>query len=370
MTLSFQPKSSVVGLPMYQPGKPIAEVQREFGLRDVIKLASNENPFGYSPKVKEAIQEALEHLPVYPDGAVRELKHALATFYQIDEEQIIVGNGSDEIVSLITRAYLQPGTETIMADPTFPRYKTNAQIEGANVIEIPTREGRHDLSAMLASITDHTRVIWICNPNNPTGCIVTREEFAAFLEQVPDYILVVADEAYYEYVMNEAYPDTLSLLKEYPNLIILRTFSKIYGLAALRVGYALAHPDALDPLHRVREPFNVNQLAQVAALAALKDQEFVRHCRAQNREGMQLINNRIEKMGLTAYPSEANFLLIDLKQPAGPVFEALLRQGIIVRSGEALGVPTTVRVTIGSSEENQRFLAALESVLNASSLSS
>jgi len=369
MTLSIRPKPTVIGLPMYQPGKPIKEVQREYGLRDVIKLASNENPFGCSPKVKEAIQQALDHLPVYPDGAFRELKQALAQFYQIGEEQVIVGNGSDEIVELIARAYLQPGTETIMADITFPRYKTNAQIEGADVIEIPSREGRHDLTEMLKAVTDKTRVIWICNPNNPTGCIVTKAEFSAFLSQVPAHVLVVADEAYYEYVVDEAYPDSLSLLREYPNLIVLRTFSKIYGLAALRVGYAIAHPEVLDPLHRVREPFNVNHLAQVAALAALSDQDFVRHCRAQNREGMQLIQERIQKMNLTAYPSEANFLLIDLKRPAGPVFEALLRQGIIVRSGEALGIPTTIRVTIGTREENLRFLEALESVLEARPLS-
>lgn len=364
MTITFQPKPTVIGLPMYEPGKPIAEVQREYGLQDVIKLASNENPFGFSPRVRTAIQEALSSLPIYPDGAARELRAALASFYRVNEAQVMVGNGSDELVSLITRAYLQPGTETIMAAPTFPRYKTNALIEGAKVLEIPCQDGRHDLAGMLDAVNERTRVIWICNPNNPTGCIVTSEELEHFLQQVPENVLVVMDEAYYEYVTSDAYPDTLALLPRYPNLIILRTFSKIYGLAALRVGYAIAQADVLDPLHRVREPFNVNHLGQVAALAALQDQAFVSQCRTQNREGMQQILQGIEQLGLTAYPSEANFLFIHLQRPAGPVFEGLLRQGVIVRSGEALGNPTGLRVTIGSREQNERFLAALENVLS------
>lgn len=363
MAPMFQPKPTVVGLPIYQPGKPISEVQREYGLDDVIKLASNENPFGYSPQVKAAIEAALPSLPIYPDGAVRELKAALASFYGVGDEQLLVGNGSDELVSMIARAYLQPGTETIMADPTFPRYKTNALIEGAKVIEIPCRDGRHDLPAMLDAVNERTRIIWICNPNNPTGCIVTKDELEDFLKRVPQNVLVVADEAYYEYVTDGAYPDTLSMLSQYPNLIVLRTFSKIYGLASLRVGYAIAHPDVLDPLHRVREPFNVNHLGQVAALAALKDQTFVDQCRARNREGMELIRQGIQRLGLDAYPSEANFLLVRLHRPAGPVFEGLLRRGVIVRSGDALGIPETLRVTVGSREQNERFLAALAEVL-------
>lgn len=364
MALLFQPKPTVVGLPIYQPGKPISEVQREYGLEDVIKLASNENPFGYSPQVRTAIEAALPSLPIYPDGAFRELGAALASFYGVAEDQIIVGNGSDELVSMITRAYLQPGTETVMADPTFPRYKTNALIEGAKVIEISCRDGRHDLANMLAAVNDRTRVVWICNPNNPTGCIVTKDELEDFLRHVPPNVLVVADEAYYEYVTDKTYPDTLALLPQYPNLIVLRTFSKIYGLAALRIGYGIAHPDVLDPLQRVREPFNVNHLAQVAALAALSDQTFVSQCRAKNREGMEQILQGLERLGLGAYPSEANFLLVHLNRPAGPVFEGLLRRGVIVRSGDALGIPASLRVTIGSREQNERFLTALEEVLD------
>lgn len=367
MTLPLQPKPTVIGLPMYQPGKPVSEVQKEYGLEDVIKLASNENPFGYSPQVQAAIEEALPSLPIYPDGAFRQLKSELASFYRISEELIIVGNGSDEIVSFIARTFLQPGTETVMADLTFPRYKTNSLIEGAKVLEIASRDGRHDLSAMLAAINEKTRVVWICNPNNPTGCIVTKDELEDFLKKVPKHVLVVVDEAYYEYVVDDHYPDTLSLLPQYPNLFIMRTFSKIYGLAALRVGYGIGHPEVLDPLHRVREPFNVNHLGQVAAVAALKDQDFVARCRQLNRDGMEQILQGIEQLGLTAYPSEANFLFIHLQQPAGPVFEKLLRRGVIVRSGEALGMPTGLRVTIGSREQNERFLAALEEAIQVHS---
>lgn len=359
----MKPKSTVVNLPIYQPGKSIGEVQAELGLAEVVKLASNENMFGYSPLVRQALEEAMAELYLYPDGASRLLKEEIAKHYGISPERVIVSNGSDELVSLICRAYLVPGAETIMATPTFPRYKTNAEVEGAKVIEVPLKEGRCDLEAMLAAITPQTRIIWICSPNNPTGSIVTREEFTSFMEQVPPEVLVVSDEAYYEYVTHPEYPDTLSMQERWPNLLIMRTFSKAYGLAALRIGYGITAPQVIDPLNRVREPFNVNHLAQVAAAAALKDQEFIARCREMNRQGMAQVQDGIQKMGLWAYPSEANFLLIHLNQNADVVFEALLRKGIIVRSGVALGFPEAMRVTVGTREQNEAFLRALQEVL-------
>lgn len=352
------PKSQIVTLPVYEPGKPIEDVKRELGLTEVIKLASNENPFGCSPKVKEAIIAQLDSLSIYPDGACLELRAAVASHLNVAEDQLMFGNGSDEIVMLITRAYLQPGTNTVMAAPTFSVYKTNATIEGADVIEVPCIDGDHDLDGMLASINEQTRVLWICNPNNPTGKSINKDKLTAFLKQVPERVLVVLDEAYVEYVKSADFPNALELMKEYKNLIVLRTFSKIYGIAALRVGYGIADASIIDKLNRVREPFNVNSLAQKAALAALADQEFVATCKQANTEGLAQVYAALDEMGIAYYPSETNFVYMLPEQNPREIFEAMMRKGVIIRA-----FPQAIRVTIGSQDENEKMIAALKSVL-------
>jgi histidinol-phosphate aminotransferase len=355
----MQPKQQILNVPVYQPGKPIDDVKREYGLTDVIKLASNENPFGCSPSVKEAIQRQLESLAIYPDGGALQLRWELAEFLQVEADQLIFGNGSDEIVQLIARTYLEKGTNTVMATPTFSQYRSNAMIEGAELIEVPLKNGVHDLEAMARAVNERTRVVWVCNPNNPSGTIVSEAELVAFIEKVPQNVLIVLDEAYYEYVVAEEYPQTVPLLAKYPNLVILRTFSKIYGLAALRVGYGIAGKQVIADLNHVREPFNVNTLGQTAARAALQDQEFVAACRERNRQGMKQLTDQFDQWGLDYYPSQTNFVLVNLKQDSDEVFRKLLQQGIIVRSGSALGFPGYQRITVGSKEQNEKLIAAL-----------
>lgn len=289
----MRPKQRILSAPVYQPGKPIDDVKREFGLTEVIKLASNENPYGCSPKAKEAIAAQLDSLALYPDGASLQLRWDLADFLGVKPEQLMFGNGSDEIVLMISRAYLEPGTNTVMATPTFSQYRSNAMVEGAELIEVPLKDGVHDLEAMASAINGQTRVVWVCNPNNPSGTIVGTSELEAFLKKVPKDVLVVMDEAYYEYVVDEAYPQTIPMLVQYPNLIILRTFSKIYGLATLRVGYGIASEEIISHLDHVREPFNTSSLGQAAARAALKDQEFVKECSRRNREGLKQLTDRV-----------------------------------------------------------------------------
>lgn len=355
----MQAKDQLIGLPVYQPGKPIEEVKKEYNLTDVIKLASNENPFGSSQAVQAAIVEECSNLAIYPDGAATNVRQALAEHYGLSIEQIIMGNGSDEIVQQITRTYLEPGTNSVMASPSFSMYKINVVIEGAEAREVPLADGVHDLEAMLAQIDNETRVVWVCNPNNPSGTYVNQTELESFLDRVPKHVLVVLDEAYYEYVVAEDYPESVPLLTRYPNLIILRTFSKIYGLAALRVGYGLSSTEIVNKLNHVREPFNTSRVAQAAAIAALKDQAFVKECKQKNREGLEQFYAAFDRLGLFYYPSQANFILVDLNMPGNQVFEHLLRQGIIVRSGEALGFPTFIRITVGTAEQNQKVIDAL-----------
>jgi len=355
----MKPKAAIRGLSVYEPGKPLEEVKRELGLDEVIKLASNENPFGCSPKVKECLASEFSFLPLYPEGTAPELRRALAERLNVNPDGIILGNGSDEIIQMIARAYLEDGDEAVMADKTFPRYKTQVLIEGAKPVEVPLRDGVHDLAGMLRKVTPRTKILWICNPNNPTGTIIDHVSLTKFLEELPDHVMVVLDEAYAEYVTDPAYPDSIRLLEKHPGLVILRTFSKIHGLAALRVGYALAHPDIVRELERVREPFNVNRFAQRAALAALEDETFVRECREKNRRGIEQICRRLDELNLFHYPAHGNFILLDTGRPADEAFQFLLHRGVIVRSGRALGYPTFIRVTVGTEEQNRRFLDAL-----------
>ncbi|UED72696.1 histidinol-phosphate transaminase [Brevibacillus sp. DP1.3A] len=359
----MQPKQRILNAPVYQPGKPIDDVKREYGLTEVIKLASNENPFGSSPKAKAAIAEQLDNLALYPDGASLSLRWDLADFLGVKPGQLFFGNGSDEILLMISRAFLGEGTNAVMATQTFSQYRSNGIIEGADLIEVPLKDGVHDLEAMAAAINEQTKVVWVCNPNNPSGTIVTTSELEAFLKKAPKDVLVVLDEAYYEYVVDPEYPQTVPMLAEYPNLIILRTFSKIYGLAALRIGYGIASEELISSLEHVREPFNTGTLGQVAARAALKDQEFVKACRDRNREGMKQFTDSFDEWGLSYYPSQTNFILVDLKKDSDEVFKKLLSQGIIVRSGNALGFPGFQRITIGTTEQNDKILSVLKEIV-------
>lgn len=358
----MNPKPNIVNLPVYKPGKPIDEVKKELGLSEVIKLASNENPYGASPSAKAAIVAELDNLYLYPDGSAVELTAALASHLGVNSNNIIFGCGSDEIIALIARAFFLPGDETIMADQTFSVYKSNADIEGAVTIEVPLANGTHDLNAMLARITDRTKVIWICNPNNPTGTIVPEEALVTFLDAVPSDVMVVLDEAYYEYVTDLSYSDGTQLLDRYSNLVVLRTFSKIYGLAAMRIGYGVASPEIISLINKVREPFNTSRLAQAAALAALKDQDYVQECRRLNSAGILQLEGEFKRLSLESFPAHGNFIMVDVRRPAAEVFESLMRKGIIIRAGHHR-YPTYIRVTVGSAEQNKAFVTALEQTL-------
>ncbi len=356
-------KNQLQGLHPYQPGKSMEEVKRQYGLSHVIKLASNENPYGYSPAVKEAITAELDRLAIYPDGYARALREKLAQHLGVDEKQLIFGNGSDEVVQIICRAFLSAGTNTVMATPTFPQYRHNATIEGAEIREVPLMDGRHDLQGMLEAIDEQTRVVWICNPNNPTGTYVNEEALLSFLQKVPKHVLVVMDEAYYEYVTAEDYPQTVPLLNQYDNVMVLRTFSKAYGLAGLRIGYGIASEALIRQIEPAREPFNTSVVAQAAAIAALDDQAFIKECVEKNKRGLETFYRFCEENGLHYYPSEANFILIDFGIEGNKVFQYLLERGIIVRSGNALGFPTSVRITVGSEEQNNKICEALKQML-------
>ncbi|WHY84443.1 histidinol-phosphate transaminase [Neobacillus novalis] len=356
-------KEQLLTLTPYQPGKSIDAVKKQFNLEKIVKLASNENPFGCSPGVLEVLQTNLSGLAIYPDGYATHLREKLSEFLNVDEEELILGNGSDNIIQIISRSLLHPNASTIMATPTFSQYKHNAVIEGAVVKELPLINGEHDLEAMLAAIDEQTNVIWICSPNNPTGTYIPENNLIPFLDMVPRHILVVLDEAYYEYVVAEDYYDSIELTRKYENLIVLRTFSKIYGMAALRVGYGVANRAIIKALEPAREPFNVNSLAQLGASAAIKDQKFVEVCKEKNRQGLSQIYDFCEQNQLDYYPSQTNFILIDMKVDGDEVFQFLQEKGYIVRSGKALGFPTAVRITVGSYEQNEGVLKALSEFL-------
>ncbi|RJQ48294.1 MAG: histidinol-phosphate transaminase [Gammaproteobacteria bacterium] len=349
----------------YIPGKPIAELQREYGVSGIIKLASNENPLGPAPCALEAARAALPELARYPDGAGFELKQALSRKHGVTPEQITLGNGSNDILELLTRAFVTPEHEVIFSEHSFAVYPIVTQAVGATARVAPARDFGHDLDAMRGLIGDRTRVIFIANPNNPTGTWLDRESLEAFVRAVPRHALVVIDEAYYEYAIDSEtrYPDTLPWVARYANLVTTRTFSKAYGLAGLRVGYGVSHPEVADLLNRVRQPFNVNSLAQAAALAALEDREHLARSVALNRAGMAQLTQAFTRLRLSFIPSLANFISVDVERPAQPVYEGLLREGVIVRPVANYGMPRHLRVTIGTHEENARFLGALEKVL-------
>lgn len=358
-------RPNVLQLQPYSPGKPIEEVKRELGIEDVVKLASNENPLGPSPRAIEAALRALQTANLYPDGNCFALRQALAKHLDVPPEWLLFGNGSDELIHFIGLTFLNPGDEVITGYPSFVRYDAAAHLNNATLHLVPLREHRFDLDAIRQQVNERTKLIFIANPNNPTGTIVTQKEVEAFISTLPEQIVVVFDQAYHEYVTHPEYPDTLHYVREGRNVIILRTFSKAYALAGLRVGYAIARPELVDAMNRVREPFNVNSVAQAAAIAALQDQEHLQRAVELNRRGLHYLYHHFERLGLRYVPSEANCVMVDLGRDSQPVFEALLRKGVIVRTGHIFGLPTYLRITTGKPEENERFINALQEVLQA-----
>jgi len=356
-------RPEVFTLKPYVPGKPIEDVKRELGLDDIIKMASNENPLGSSPKAIEAVRQSLDMMYLYPDANCFNLKKRVAEITGINANGILIGNGSDELLMLLSATFVNRGDQIIFAQPSFSEYEFTAKIMGGECIEVPLIDFTHDLDAALAAISDRTKIVYICNPNNPTGTIVGAAAIARFMEQVPNDVLVVFDEAYGEYVESPDFASGLQYVQAGRNAMVLRTFSKIYGLAALRVGYALTLPEIAQAIEMITEPFNVNMLAQVGALAAIDDQEHVRLSQEVNSAGKKYLYNALEKMGLFYVPTEANFIFLDTGKNSQEVFQAMLRMGVIIRTGDIFGHPTFIRVTIGTQAENERFIATLQQVL-------
>jgi histidinol-phosphate aminotransferase len=349
----------------YVPGKPLSELERELGITHSIKLASNENPLGASPRVAEAIVAALPEIARYPDGGGFELRQALAKKHRIAPDRITLGNGSNDVLDMVARVFLKPGCESLFSQYAFAVYPICSQAVGATLVIAPAKDYAHDLEAMRERVGADTRVVWIANPNNPTGTWLGRDALHAFISDLPSQVIVVVDEAYTEYVQEDDYPDASQWLERFPNLIVTRTFSKAYGLASLRLGYALSHPDIADLLNRVRQPFNANSLSQVAALAALEDEAFIDASLAANRAGMQQLMEGVERLGLSFIPSVGNFLTVDFAREAAAIDRALLQRGCITRPLANYGMPNHLRITIGLEAENERLLNALGEVLSA-----
>jgi histidinol-phosphate aminotransferase len=357
--------SYVRSIAPYQPGKPISELAREMGLDEagIVKLASNENPLGIGPRTRAAIEASLADIARYPDGNGYVLKQALSSRYGVDTSSIVLGNGSNDVLELVALAFLGPGRAAVMSQHCFAVYPLATQARGARAIVVPAKSFAHDLEAMAKAVDDETYVVWAANPNNPTGTLAMPDEVEALLRKVPERVLVVIDEAYNEYIRADLRTDSLKLLKRHPNLVVTRTFSKAYGLAGLRVGYALAHPSVADVMNRVRQPFNVNAVALPAAAAALDDMEFVARSYAENLNGLRQLEEGARALGLEFIPSYGNFLTIRVGK-AAEVFKRLLRRGVIVRPvAGGYGLPEHLRVTTGTAAENEKFLGALAAAL-------
>jgi len=355
--------AGVLRITPYQPGRPAEEVAAEFGIDRPVKLASNENPLGPSPLAMRAIRDPGD-LARYPDGNGTSLKESISQHLGVDTSCITLGNGSNDVLEFVARAFVKPGDEVVFSEHAFAVYPLATLAVGGTPVTVPARDWGNDLDTMLEAMTDRTRVVFIANPNNPTGTWNARDALLQFVESVPDHVIVVIDEAYAEYVGEADYPDCTQWIDAFDRLLVTRTFSKIYGLAGLRVGYGVSSPEMADYLNRVRQPFNVNSLALKAAAAALGDDGHVEASRRMNREGMALIESACRERGLDFIPSVGNFISIDFGRPAAPVFQAMMRRGVIVRPVDNYGMPNHLRVTIGSEEENRRFIAVLDEVLS------
>ena len=364
--------TGVQALHPYQPGKPIEELERELGISNILKLASNENPLGASPQAQAALTAALKTLELYPDGSGYQLKQAIAEKFGLHSDQITLGNGSNDVLELIARAFLDNQRAAVISEHAFAVYQivtqavgAELQIAKANPADHQTMPYGHNLANLAAKITDKTRVVFIANPNNPTGTWLSTTAMHSFLQRVPSDVIVVLDEAYTEYVQEAEFPNALTWLEAFPNLIVTRTFSKIYGLAGLRVGYAVSNPVIADLLNRVRQPFNVNSLALAAAQAALADDAFLQHSVDTNAAGLVQWRAACAENGWEYIPTVGNFITVDMQRPAAPLYDALLREGVIVRPIGGYGLPQHLRITIGTTAQNTRCIEALKKVLAA-----
>lgn len=362
MNLEALVNPTVLSQPVYEPGKPIEEVARELGLdpAGIIKLASNENPQGASPRAIDAAARALKQGELYPDGGCFALRKKLAARHGLDATQFVVGNGSNEIIELLGHVFLRPGDEVVMGNPAFVVYKLVTLLFGGRTVEVPLRNWGHDLNAMAAAITPRTKLVFVASPNNPTGAVNREDDLLAFAQSLPEHVVFAYDEAYAEYLENP--PDLRPLIREGRKVICLRTFSKIFGLAALRVGYGYSSPAMAALLNRVRQPFNVNAIGQAAALAALDDHDFTTRCARENRAGLAQLEAGLQAQGLEIVPSAANFLLVKVGD-GGRVFTALQQRGVIVRPVKPYGLPEWIRVTVGTTAQNERFLRELAAVV-------
>ena len=356
-------RKGILKITSYVPGKSIEEVQKEFGPKKWVKLASNENLLGPSPRAIAAIRKELPNIYLYPEGSCTILRKALAEKFTLPEERVVISNGADNLILLIASAFINEGDEAIMADPTFSVYTNVTQIMGGKPVKVKLKDFTHDLDAMLKKVNRKTKLVFICNPNNPTGTTVPLETFNSFLSRLPERVIVVLDEAYGDFVEDAFYPNGLDYVRERKQVIVLRTFSKVYGLAGLRVGFALGREDAMDCLYQVRDPFPVHRLGQVAAVAALKDEEHAIKSIQLVYEGKRYLYRELDRMGISYVPSQANFILVDFEKDSEEVFQALLKEGIIIRPGKMWGYPTFARVTIGRMEDNRKFIQALKKIL-------
>jgi histidinol-phosphate aminotransferase len=355
-------RKGILEITSYIPGKSIEEVQKELGAKKWIKLASNENLLGPSPKAVAAIRKELPNIYLYPEGPCTVLRQALARKFSLPEQTVVISNGADNLILMIACAFVDEGNEVVMADPTFSVYTNVTQIMGGRPIKVRLKDFTHDLDSMLKKINRKTKLVFICNPNNPTGTTISQKSFDHFLSKLPKQVIVVLDEAYGDFVEDSFYPNGLDYIKERKQVILLRTFSKVYGLAGLRIGYALGREDLVDCLYQVRDPFPVHRLAQVAAVAALNDEDHAIKSIQLVYEGKRYLYKELDKMGVSYVPSQANFIFIDFEKDSEEVFQALLREGIIIRPGKIWDYPTFARVTIGRIEDNQRFIKALKKI--------
>ncbi len=355
----------VNGCKDYVPGKPVEEVQREYGLTDIVKLASNENPFGTSPKAVEAMCKAVRNQSnLYPEGLCVDLVNKLAAIHGVKTNEILIGNGLDNVITMLGMTYINEGDECIFGELTFAAYDNITQKMGGTGVAVPMAEGeRLDLDAFAAAVTPKTKMIWICNPNNPSGTWNTEEECLRLMKAVPENVLVIFDEAYYDFAESPDYPQMIKYRKDYPNMVIMRTFSKVYGMAAERIGYMIAHEEIVKALLKVREPFPVNRIAQVGAAAALDDKEFYDFTVRSNYEQRKFLYNAFDEMGLKYYPSQTNFIFVDIPKTAKEVFSAMLPMGVIIRPMGPYNRPYSVRITVGTEAENKRFIEAFKKAL-------
>lgn len=358
-------RKNLFAIKPYSPGKPISELKRELGLDDVIKLASNENPLGPSKKVQGAVAAAVADLHRYPDGAAYELKTALSQLNGVPTNQILIGNGSDECIKMISETFITEESEIVIPNPSFSQYWFGTQVMGGTPVLVDlTADFEYDMETVLKLVNERTKIIYLCSPNNPTGTYIKRDQLQAFLDRLPKHVLVVLDEAYIEFAEAEDAAHGIDFLKAGYNVLVMRTFSKLYALAALRIGYVLGPVDVVDAINRTREPFNVNHLAQVAAVTALADEEHIAETKKITRDGFEYLKEGLAELGYTVVPTQANFFIFDTGVDDKELFQALLHQGVIARSGTALGIPGYLRISIGTLGENERFLSAFKLVIS------